>query len=57
MRGSTHGREARRRPELDLLVGPIEAAAAWSDPSSEPNEQRQLELPEADEAPTRSEDG
>ena len=27
MRGSGFAREARRRPELDLLVGPLEAAA------------------------------
>jgi hypothetical protein len=26
MRGSGFAREARRRPELDLLVGPLEAA-------------------------------
>jgi hypothetical protein len=57
MRGSTLGREARRRPELDLLVGPIEAAAASSDGSHEPQEQRVLELPEADDVPTWREDG
>jgi hypothetical protein len=27
MRGSGFAREARRRPELDLMVGPLEAAA------------------------------
>ena len=57
MRGSTLGREARRRPELDLLVGPIEAAAASSDNSHEPQEQHVLELPEADDVPTWKEDG
>jgi len=57
MRGSTLGKEARRRPELDLLVGPIEAASASSDTSSESHEQRLLELPEADDAPTWREDG
>jgi hypothetical protein len=57
MRGSAIGREARRRPELDLLIGPIEAAAASSDDSDEPHEQRMLELPEAGDVPTWKEDG
>jgi hypothetical protein len=60
MGGSTLGREARRRPELDLLVGPIEAAAASADTSSEPHQQRVLELPqlpEPDAVPTSSSDG
>ena len=33
MRGSGFGREARRRPELDLMVGPLEAATMEDDPS------------------------
>lgn len=57
MRGSALGREARRRPELDLLVGPIEATAASFDPPCEPQEQRVLELPEAEDVPTWREDG
>jgi hypothetical protein len=31
MRGSGLGREARRRPELDLTLGPLEAAARGVD--------------------------
>ena len=33
MRGSGLGREARRRPELDLMVGPLEAATMEDDRS------------------------
>jgi len=57
VRGSTLGREARRRPELEPWVGPLEAAAASSDTSSEPHEQHVLELPETDDAPAWREDG
>ncbi len=57
MRGSTLGREARRRPDLELLVGPIEAAASTADPSLEPHDVRLLELPEADDAPSWRDDG
>ena len=57
MRGSTLGREARRRPDLELLVGPIEAAASTPDPSLEPHEVHQLELPEVDDALARRDDG
>ena len=36
MRGSGFAREARRRPELDLLVGPLEAAAMETPRSDDP---------------------
>lgn len=36
MRGSGFAREARRRPELDLMVGPLEAATMEAD-GSEPD--------------------
>ena len=59
MQGSRLGREARRRPELDLLLGPLEAAARRADTSRDARDP-QLELIElADPAvlPTQSEDG
>lgn len=43
MRGSGLGREARRRPELDLMLGPLEAAAWGVDTPGDAGEQ-QLEL-------------
>ena len=43
MRGSGLGREARRRPELDLMLGPLEAAARGADTPRDAGEP-QLEL-------------
>lgn len=43
MRGSELGREARRRPELDLMLGPLEAAARGDDTPRDAGEP-QLEL-------------
>ena len=58
MRGSGFGREARRRPELDLLVGPLEAATIDDDARrptrSTPEE---IELVDPTELPTWREDG
>ena len=57
MQGSPLPREARRRPELDLLAGPLEAAAA-SDASAATEPQLTLvELPDLADTPTRREDG
>ena len=56
MRG--YAREARRRPELDLLVGPLEAASIESDdalPGGSAIED--LELAGPNEEPTWREDG
>jgi hypothetical protein len=55
MRGS--GREARRRPELDLLVGPFEAATIDDDARSERSATEEIELVDPFEAPTWREDG
>ena len=58
MRGSGFAREARRRPELDLLVGPLEAASIESDDvSSDVNAVAELELDDPNELPTWREDG
>jgi hypothetical protein len=43
MRESGLGREARRRPELDLMLGPLEAAARSVDTFRDPGEP-QIEL-------------
>jgi hypothetical protein len=57
MRGSVP-REARRRPELDLLVGPLEAATIGSDGSkTEVSTLQDGELVETGELPTWGEDG
>jgi hypothetical protein len=58
MRGSGLGREARRRPELDLIVGPLEAAtieadSSWADVST----LEDVELVDPAELPTWREDG
>jgi hypothetical protein len=52
MRGSGTAREARRRPELDLLVGPLEAAGEAVDPELE-----LIRLEDASEQPVWREDG
>ena len=58
MRGSGFAREARRRPELDLLVGPLEAASIeGDDPSSDGTAVADLELVDPNELPTWREDG
>ncbi len=58
MRGSGFAREARRRPELDLLVGPLEAASIESDDmSSDASAVADHELVEPNELPTCREDG
>jgi len=52
-------REARRRPDMDLLVGPLEAAET-SDTTGRPDDAldlRSLETDEADERPTWRDDG
>ncbi len=56
MQGSPLPREARRRPELDLLVGPLEAAAAEAASTSE-QPLTLVELPDLDDEPTWREDG
>ena len=58
MRGSRFAREARRRPELDLLVGPLEAATMDED-SSRPDAStlEEGEHIDAAELPTWREDG
>ena len=48
-------REARRRPELDLMVGPLEAAAVTEEAGSPALELIHLE--DASELPVRREDG
>ena len=58
MRGSGFAREARRRPELDLLVGPLEAASIENDDmSSDASAVADLELVDPNELPTWREDG
>jgi hypothetical protein len=58
MRGSGFAREARRRPELDLLVGPLEAASIESgDTSSDGSAVADLELVAPTDLQTGSEDG
>lgn len=58
MRGSGFPREARRRPELDLLVGPLEAATMETDSSaSDGSTLEDVELIETAELPTWREDG
>jgi hypothetical protein len=52
MQGSPLPREARRRPELDLLVGPLEAAAAAGAVDPAEPERTIVELPDVDDAPT-----
>jgi hypothetical protein len=56
MQGSPLPREARRRPDLDLLAGPLEAAAADSAAAPAP-ELTLLELPELNDAPMWRDDG
>ena len=55
MKGSPLPREARRRPELDLLAGPLEAAAATADDAG--SELTLVELPDPDDEPTWRVDG
>jgi hypothetical protein len=59
MRSSGLGREARRRPELDLMLGPLEAAAWGVDTPRDAGEPQleliELALPAA--PPTPDEDG
>lgn len=51
-------REARRRPELDLLVGPLEAATMEADSSgSEGSRLEEVELADPAEQPPWREDG
>ena len=58
MRGSGFAREARRRPELDLLVGPLEASSIEGEaPSSDGTAVEDLELVDPNELPTWREDG
>lgn len=58
MRGSGFAREARRRPELDLLVGPLEAASIEGDDAlSDGSTVADLELVDPNELPTWREDG
>jgi hypothetical protein len=56
MHGSGTAREARRRPELDLLVGPLEAAAAGADEPTGPQAEL-IGLADAKEPPAWREDG
>ena len=52
-------REARRRPDMDLLVGPLEAVEP-SDPTERPEDLLDLHAQEAggaDERPTWRDDG
>jgi hypothetical protein len=57
MQTSGSGREARRRPDLDLLLGPFEAATTGTDTSHEGSTPEDVELTEAPEPPTWREDG
>lgn len=58
MRGSRFAREARRRPELDLLVGPLEAATMDEDgPPYEGSTLEDVEPTDPAELPTWREDG
>ena len=56
MQGSPLPREARRRPDLDLLAGPLEAAAAADSAAAAP-ELTLVELPDLDDAPMWRDDG
>jgi hypothetical protein len=56
MRGSGFAREARRRPELDLLVGPLEAASIEHDDMSS-DVTADMDLVDPNELPTWREDG
>ena len=58
MRGSRFAREARRRPELDLLVGTLEAATMDED-GSQPDAPalEDIDLTDPAELPTWREDG
>jgi hypothetical protein len=51
------GREARRRPELDLLVGPLEAATIDDDARSERSATEEIEPVDPFEVATWREDG
>ena len=58
MSGSGYAREARRRPELDLLVGPLEAASIEGDATAlDGSAVADLELVDPNELPTWREDG
>ena len=58
MRGSGYAREARRRPELDLLVGPLEAVSIEGDDTSvDGSTVADVELVDPNELPTWREDG
>ena len=59
MRESGLGREARRRPELDLMLGPLEAAAWGVDTPRNAGEPplELIELPDPVVVPTPGEDG
>jgi hypothetical protein len=58
MRGSGFAREARRRPELDLLVGPLEAATMEDDSAcSDTSTSEAVELVDPTELPTWRDDG
>jgi hypothetical protein len=60
MRGSRVGREARRRPELDLIVGPLEAATmdvGETGSSSDASTAEVVELTDPAEPPAWREDG
>ena len=58
MLGSQLGREARRRPELDLMLGPLEAAARGVDTprDADPQQLELIELEDPGLLPTPSED-
>jgi hypothetical protein len=57
MRGSGFAREARRRPELDLLVGPFEAATIEDDSArADASTPEDVRLPDPAEPATRRED-
>jgi hypothetical protein len=58
MRGSGFAREARRRPELDLLVGPLEAATMETNSSrSDDPVLEQVDVVDPTELPPWREDG
>jgi hypothetical protein len=58
MQTSGSAREARRRPDLDLLLGPFETATAETDTSqTEGSTPEDVELTEASEPPMWREDG
>lgn len=61
MPGSGFAREARRRPDLDLLLGPVEAAALQGDGARSDESALEdvglVELMDAAELPTWREDG